>query len=128
LLKIKREKYFSCNILILSLNNVVIWLILFCFNDKNWVSIVNNWLSNLVHFANHHIDLNASLNLCIYNLKYACFACWMILFLWLLCLRYSCHALNVLCDFHMILQTSWLHYYLWVVWISEISCLNWWLC
>jgi len=56
----------------------------------------------LTHFAKHHIDLSASLSSCIYDLKCAHFACWMILFLWLLCFRYSFHASNVLCIFHMI--------------------------
>ncbi len=73
-----------------------------CFNDKNWESFLNNWLLILTHFAKHHIDLSASLNLCIYDLKCARFTCWMILFLWSLCFRYSFHASNVLCVFHMI--------------------------
>ena len=56
----------------------------------------------LIHFAKHHIDLNVSLSSCIYFLKCARFACWMILFLWSLCFRYSFHAFNVFYIFYMI--------------------------
>ena len=73
-----------------------------CFNDKNWESFLDNWLSILTHFAKHNINLSASLSSCIYDLKCARFACWMILFLWSLCFKYSFHASNVLCIFHMI--------------------------
>ncbi len=69
------RKNFSCNILIFFLNVIVIWSVLLHFNDKNWESFLNNWLSILIHFAKHHIDLSASLNLCICDLKCTCFAC-----------------------------------------------------
>ncbi len=72
------------------------------FNDKNWESFLNNWLSILIHFVKHHINLNALLSLYIYDLKCARFACWMILFLWSLYFRYSFHAFNVFCVFHII--------------------------
>ncbi len=72
------------------------------FNDENWKSFLNSWLSILTHFAKHHIDLSASLSLCIYDSKCAHFACWMILFLWSLCFKYSFHASSVLCIFHTI--------------------------
>ncbi len=68
------------------------------FNDKNWESFLNNWLSILTHFAKHHINLSASLSLCICDLKCAHFVCWMILFLWLLYFRYLFHAFNVSLD------------------------------
>jgi len=72
------------------------------FNDENWESFLNSWLSILAYFAKHHIDLNALLNSYICDLKCAHFICWMILFLWSLCFRYSFHASNVFCVFHMI--------------------------
>ena len=72
------------------------------FNDENWESFLDSWFSILVHFAKHHIDLNALLNSCICNLKCMNFIYWMILFLWSLCFRYSFHASNVSCVFHMI--------------------------
>ena len=56
----------------------------------------------MIHFTKHHIDLSMLLSLCIYDLKCARFACWMILFLWSLCFRYSFHAFNMLCIFHII--------------------------
>ncbi len=96
------RKNFSCNISIFFLNVVIIWSVLLHFNDENWESFLNNWLSILTHFAKHHIDLNASLSSCICDLKCVRFACWMILFLWSLCFRYSFHASNVLCIFHTI--------------------------
>jgi len=96
------RKNFSCNILIFFLNIVIIWSMSLHFNDENWESFLNSWLSILTHFAKHHIDLSASLSSCIYDLKCTCFTCWMILFLWSLCFRYSFHAFNVLCIFHMI--------------------------
>ncbi len=97
-----KKKNFSCNILIFFLNIVVIWSVSLHFNDENWESFLNSWLSILTHFAKHHIDLSASLSLCIYDLKCAHFTCWMILFLWLLCFRYLFHASNVFCIFHRI--------------------------
>ena len=96
------RKNFSCNILIFFSNVVVIWSVSLYFNDENWESFLNSWLLILTHFTKHHIDLNASLNSCICDLKCACFACWMILFLWSLYFRYSFYASNVLCIFHMI--------------------------
>ncbi len=75
------RKNFSCNISIFFLNVVIIWLISLHFNDKNWESFLDNWLSILTHFVKHHIDLSASLNSCIYNLKCMHFICWIILFL-----------------------------------------------
>ena len=96
------RKNFSCNISIFFLNVVVIWSVSLCFNDENWESFLDSWLSILTHFAKHHIDLSASLSSCICDLKCARFACQMILFLWSLCFRYSFHASNVLCIFHMI--------------------------
>jgi len=96
------RKNFSHNILIFFLNVVVIWSVSLHFNDKNWESFLNNWLSILIYFAKHHIDLNALLSLCICDLKCTRFACWMILFLWSLCFRYSFHASSVLCIFHTI--------------------------
>ncbi len=65
------------------------------FNDENWESFLDSWLSILAHFAKHHINLSASLSLCICDLKCAHFICWMILFLWLLCFKYLFHAFNV---------------------------------
>ena len=96
------RKNFSCNILIFFSNIIVIWSMLFCFNDKNWESFLNSLLSILTHFAKHHIDLSALLSSCICDLKCACFTCWIILFLWSLCFRYSFHASSVLCIFHTI--------------------------
>jgi len=72
------------------------------FNDENWESFLNSWLSILSHFAKHHIDLSASLSSCICDLKCARFACWIILFLWSLCFKYSFHASSVLYVFHII--------------------------
>ena len=72
------------------------------FSDKNWESFLDSWLSILAHFAKHHIDLSVSHSLCICDLKCARFVCWMILFLWSLCFRYSFHASDVSCVFHMI--------------------------
>ncbi len=96
------KKNFSRNISIFSSNVVVICLLSLRFNDENWESFLNSWLSILTHFAKHHIDLNMSLSSCICDLKCAHFACWMILFLWSLCFRYSFHAFSVLCIFHII--------------------------
>jgi len=96
------RKNFSCSISIFSLNIVIIWSMLLHFSDKNWESFLDSWLSILAHFAKHHINLSASLNSCIYVLKCMHFICWMILFLWSLCFRYSFHAFNVSCVFHMI--------------------------
>ena len=96
------RKNFPCNISIFFLNIVVIWSMSLYFNDENWESFLNSWLSILTHFAKHHIDLSASLNSCICDLKCACFACWMILFLWSLYFRYLFHAFSMLCVFHMI--------------------------
>ncbi len=96
------EKNFSCNISIFFSNVIVIWSVLLRFNDENWESFLNSWLSILTHFAKHNIDLSASLNLCICDLRCAHFACWMILFLWSLCFRYSFYASSVLCIFHII--------------------------
>ena len=73
-----------------------------CFSDENWESFLDSWLLILVYFAKHYINLNASLNSCIYDLKCMHFTCWMILFLWSLCFRYSFYASNVSCIFHMI--------------------------
>ncbi len=72
------------------------------FSDENWESFLDSWLSILAHFAKHHIDLSALLNSCICDLKCVHFVCQMILFLWLLCFRYSFHAFNVSYVFHMI--------------------------
>ncbi len=96
------RKNFSCNISIFFSNIIVIWSVSLHFNDKNWESFLNSWLSILTHFAKHHINLSASLSSCICDLKCAHFTCWMILFLWSLCFRYSFHAFNVLCIFYMI--------------------------
>jgi len=87
------------------LNIIVIWSVSLYFNDENWKSFLNSWLLILIHFAKHHIDLSTSLSSCIYDLKCARFACWMILFLWSLRFRYSFHAFHafsVLCIFHTI--------------------------
>jgi len=97
-----KRKNFSCNISIFFSNVVIICSMSLHFNDENWESFLNSWLLILTHFAKHHIDLSASLSLCIYDLKCARFACWMILFLWSLCFRYSFHASSVLCIFHTI--------------------------
>jgi len=96
------RKNFSCNISIFFLNIIVICSMSLHFSDKNWESFLNSWLSILTHFAKHYIDLNALLSFCICDLKCAHFACWMILFLWSLCFRYSFHASNILCVFHII--------------------------
>ena len=96
------EKNFFRSILIFFLNVIVIWLMSLHFSDKNWESFLDNWLSILAHFAKRHIDLSASLNSCICVLKCVHFVCWMILFLWSLCFRYSFHASNVSYVFHMI--------------------------
>jgi len=96
------RKNFSCNISIFFLNVVIIWSVSLRFSDENWESFLNSWLSILTHFAKHHINLSASLSLCIYDLKSARFACQMTLFLWSLCFRYSFHASSVLCVFHTI--------------------------
>ncbi len=96
------KKNFSRNISIFFLNIIVIWSVSLRFSDENWESFLNNWLSILIHFAKHHINLSASLSSCICDLKCVHFACWMILFLWSLCFRYLFHASSVLCIFHMI--------------------------
>ena len=96
------RKNFSRNISIFFLNVVIIWSMSLHFNDENWESFLDSWLSILTHFAKHHIDLSASLSLCICDLKCAHFTCWMILFLWLLCFKYSFHASSVSYVFHMI--------------------------
>ncbi len=96
------RKNFSRNISIFFSNIIVICSVSLHFNDENWESFLNSWLSILTHFAKHHIDLSASLSSCICDLKCARFACWMILFLWSLCFRYSFHAFSVLCIFHTI--------------------------
>jgi len=96
------KKNFFRSISIFFLNVVVIWSKLLRFNDENWESFLNSWLSILTYFAKHHIDLNASLSSCIYDLKCVHFICWMILFLWSLCFKYLFHAFNVSCIFHMI--------------------------
>ena len=101
-LKKMRERTFLTVSRFFFLNVVVIWLMLLHFNDENWESFLNSWLSILAHFANHHIDFSASLNSCICNLKCMHFICWMILFLWSLCFRYSFHTFNVFYIFHMI--------------------------
>jgi len=96
------EKNFSCSILIFFSNVVIIWSVSSCFSDENWESFLNNWLLILAHFAKHHIDFNASLSSCFYDLKYMHFICLMILFLWSLCFRYSFHVFNMSCIFHTI--------------------------
>ncbi len=96
------EKKFSHSISIFFSNVVIIWSMSLHFNNENWESFLNSWLSILAHFAKHHINLNASLSSCICDLKCAHFICWMILFLWSLCFRYSFHTSNVSCVFHMI--------------------------
>ncbi len=96
------KKNFSCNILIFFLNVVIIWLMSLHFSDENWESFLDSWLSILTYFAKHHIDLNASLSSCICDLKCVHFIYQMILFLWSLCFKYSFHASNVSCIFHMI--------------------------
>jgi len=75
------KKNFSCNISIFFLNIIVIWSVSLHFNNENWESFLNSWLSILTYFAKHHINLNASLSSCICDLKCARFACWIILFL-----------------------------------------------
>ncbi len=99
-----KRKNFSCSISIFFLNIIIIWLMSLHFNDKSWESFLNNWLLILAHFAKHHIDLNASLSSCIYNLKCAHFVCWMILFLWSLCFKYLFHASNMSYVFYIILN------------------------
>jgi hypothetical protein len=96
------KKNFSCSILIFFSNVVVIWSMSLRFNDKNWESFLNSWLSILTHFVKHHIDLSASVSSCIYDLKCVHFICWMILFLWSLCFRYSFHTFIMSYVFHMI--------------------------
>ncbi len=96
------RKNFSCSISIFFSNVVVIWLMSLRFNDENWESFLDSWLLILAHFAKHHIDLNALLSLCICDLKCVHFVCWMILFLWSLCFKYSFHASNMSYIFHMI--------------------------
>ncbi len=96
------KKNFSRSISIFFLNIVVIWSMSLHFSDENWESFLNSWLSILAHFAKHYIDLSASLNSCICDLKCAHFICRIILFLWSLCFRYSFHASNVSCIFYMI--------------------------
>ncbi len=96
------KKNFSRSISIFFLNVIVIWLMLLHFSDENRESFLNNWLSILAHFAKHHINLSALLNSCICNLKCVHFVCWMILFLWSLCFRYSFHAFNIFYVFHII--------------------------
>ncbi len=96
------EKNFSCSILIFSSNVVIMWSVSSHFNDENWESFLDSWLSILAHFAKHHIDFNASLSSCICDLKCAHFVCLMILFLWSLCFRYSFHVSNVSYVFHII--------------------------
>ncbi len=96
------RKNFSRNISIFFLNVVVIWSVSLHFNDKNWESFLDSWLLILTHFAKHHINLSALFSSCICDLKCTRFACWMILFLWSLCFRYSFHASSMLCIFHMI--------------------------
>ncbi len=96
------EKNFSCNISIFFSNIIVICSVSLYFNDENWESFLDSWLSILTHFAKHHIDLSASLSSCICDLKCARFTCWMILFLWSLCFRYLFHAFSMLCIFHTI--------------------------
>ena len=99
----KNEKQnFSCSILVFFSNVIVIWSMSLHFSDENWESFLDSWLSILAHFAKHHIDLNALLNSCICDLKCVHFICWMILFLWSLCFKYSFHAFNVSCVFHII--------------------------
>ncbi len=89
------EKNFSCSILIFFSNVVIMWSVSSYFNDKNWESFLNNWLSILIYFAKHHIDFNVLLNSCICDLKCIHFICLMILFLWSLYFKYSFHAFNV---------------------------------
>ena len=96
------EKNFSRSISIFSSNIVIIWSVLSHFNNKNWESFLNNWLSILTHFAKHYIDFDALLNSRICDLKCMHFVCLMILFLWSLCFRYSFHVFNVFCIFHII--------------------------
>ncbi len=96
------KKNFSCSILVFFSNVIVIWSMSLHFSDENWESFLDSWLSILAHFAKHHIDLNALLNSCICDLKCVHFICWMILFLWSLCFKYSFHAFNVSCVFHII--------------------------
>ena len=69
------RKNFSCNILIFSLNVIVIYSLSLHFSDENWESFLNSWLSILTHFAKRYINLNALLSSCICDLKCARFAC-----------------------------------------------------
>jgi len=60
-----------------------------------------------IQVQNVNLKLNlmislASLNSCICDLKCMHFVCWIILFLWSLCFRYSFYTSNVLCVFHII--------------------------
>ncbi len=96
------ERNFSHSILIFSSNVVIICSVLSCFNDENWESFLNNWLSILAHFAKHHIDFKASLSLCIYDLKCTHFVYLMILFLWSLYFKYSFHVFNIFYVFYTI--------------------------
>ncbi len=84
------------------MNIIIIWSMLLHFSDENWESFLDSWLSILAHFTKHHINLNALLNSCICDLKCVHFICHMILFLWLLCFKYSFHTFNISCIFHMI--------------------------
>ena len=96
------ENNFSCSISIFSSNVVIMWSVSSHFSDENWESFLNSWLSILAHFAKHHIDFDASLNLCICDLKCVHFVYLMILFLWSLCFKYSFHVFNVSYIFHII--------------------------
>ena len=96
------KKNFFYSISIFFLNVVIIWLMLLCFSDKNQESFLDNWLLILTHFAKHHINLSALLNSYICDLKCTHFICWIILFLWSLCFKYSFHAFNVFCVFYII--------------------------
>ena len=97
-----KEKNFLRSISVFSSNVVVMQSLLLHFNNKNWESFLNNWLLILTHFAKHYIDWDASLSLCICNLKCACFICWIILLLWSLCLKYLFHVSRMSCIFHRI--------------------------
>jgi len=96
------KKNLSRSISIFFSNVIIIWSMSLYFSDENQESFLNNWLSILAHFAKHHINLSALLSSCICDLKCAHFICWMILFLWSLCFRYSFYAFNVSCVFYMI--------------------------
>jgi hypothetical protein len=101
-----KKKNFLRSILIFFSNVVVIWSMSLRFSDENWESFLDSWLSILTHFAKRHIDLSTSLSSCICDLKCAYFVCRMILFLWSLWFRYSFHASNVSCVFHIICSRS----------------------